>query len=221
MDDRRDSNSTSSNGPPSGRLRQALKLQNREAYRDAILDAAEQLCARGSCQEAKMTDIAEIVGVSVGTIYNYFSSKDDVFESLFERGRNQFFELVESPIPAEGPLERLHVTLDRTFGFIEEHGPGFTTYLRLGAHEVSETSHFEKLGGQQDRTRYTARLESLLREGAQAGLVRADVDTTVLAAGLYSLMNGLVFAWINSAQSGLVRNVPLLLKLFFEGAGAK
>jgi TetR/AcrR family acrAB operon transcriptional repressor len=221
MDDRRAPDSSRSNGPPSGRLRQALKHQNREAYRDAILDAAEQLCTRGSCQEAKMTDIAEIVGVSVGTLYNYFSSKDDVFESLFERGRRQFFEWVESPVSTEDPLDNLRVTLDRTFGFIEEHGPGFTHYLRLGAHEVSETSHFEKLGGQQDRTRYTAHLEALLREGVEAGLVRADVDPAVLAAGLYSLMNGLVFAWVNSAQSGLVRNVPLLLKLFFEGAGAQ
>ena len=77
MDDRRDPESTDTNGPPSGRLRDALKLQNREAYRDAILDAAERLCAHGSCHEAKMTDIAEIVsGSGVGsTTATAFSSE--------------------------------------------------------------------------------------------------------------------------------------------------
>jgi hypothetical protein len=34
-------------------------------------------------------------------------------------------------------------------------------------------------------------------------------------------MNGLVFAWVNSSETGLVRRVPTLLKLFLEGVGKK
>jgi AcrR family transcriptional regulator len=204
-----------------GTLRQTLQHQYREACRDAILDAAEQVFRRCGCREAKVTDIAEQAGVSVGTLYNYFPSKDEVFESLFDRGRSRFFDFVEQT-PAQGsPLDQLQATLERAFGFIEEHGLGFTTYLRLGSEVPSETTHFERLGSAEDRARYMALLESILSRAVEAGQVRSDVEPSVLASGLYSLMNGLVFAWVNSSETGLVRRVPTLLKLFLEGVGKK
>jgi TetR/AcrR family acrAB operon transcriptional repressor len=205
----------------SGTLRQTLQHQYREACRDAILDAAEQVFVRRGCREAKVTDIAEQAGVSVGTLYNYFPSKDEVFESLFDRGRARFFDLVEQVPSADSPLEQLQAALERAFGFIEEHGLAFTMYLRLGSAAPSETTHFERLGGAADRARYTALLGSILSRAVEAGQLRSDVEPTVLASGLYSLMNGLLFAWVNRSETGLVRHVPTLLKLFLEGAGKK
>lgn len=195
-----------------------MQLQTREAYRDAIVDAAEQVFCRCGYRDAKMNDIAEQAGVSVGTLYNYFSSKEDVFDSLFERGRTRFFDLVERPHETSDPVDRLRATLERTFGFIEENGAAFSMYLRLELSVARQDEGLESVACTDYRTRYTALLQRLLSQAVEAGQARGDLEPRVLAQALFSLMNGLLYQWLAIPNSGLTCHIPKLLRLFFEGA---
>ncbi|MBN1606610.1 MAG: TetR/AcrR family transcriptional regulator [Polyangiaceae bacterium] len=210
---------------PSGRklpaLRAAMQVQAREAYRDAILDAAERVLASGRFGEAKVAEIAEQAGVSVGTLYNYFSSKEHVLASLFERGRSQLFSLLEPEPDAASPIERIRRMFERTFGFIEEHGSAFITYLRVVSRDAPEYCQLARVGSSEDRARFLNLIEELLRRGVEDGLVRSDIEPGSLAVGLFSLMNGQVHVWIHRPEAGLTCHISTLLKLFFEGAGAK
>jgi len=56
--------------------------QIRRERRAQILEAARQIFAERGFHAAKMSDIAQAIGVSQGTLYHYFRSKDDLFLAL-------------------------------------------------------------------------------------------------------------------------------------------
>ena len=53
--------------------------------RDRILDATNGLLARYGYRKMSMTDLAREAGVGKGTLYLYFSSKEDVALSSIDR----------------------------------------------------------------------------------------------------------------------------------------
>ena len=56
--------------------------QIRRERRAQILEAARQVFAERGFHATKMSDIAQSIGVSQGTLYHYFRSKDDLFLAL-------------------------------------------------------------------------------------------------------------------------------------------
>lgn len=56
----------------------------KEANRKAILDAARQVFAELSYGGATVRDIIRRTGLAAGTFYNYFKSKEEVFEALLD-----------------------------------------------------------------------------------------------------------------------------------------
>ena len=65
---------------------------------DAIIEAAAQVLERRGYQGATTNRIAERAGVSVGTLYQYFNNKDEIFNALIERETTSFLEAIEGSI---------------------------------------------------------------------------------------------------------------------------
>jgi AcrR family transcriptional regulator len=59
---------------------------------DAILEAARTLLARDGFDATSTTRIAEAAGVSVGSLYEYFTSKDALVAKLIKRHCDYLFE---------------------------------------------------------------------------------------------------------------------------------
>lgn len=78
-----------------------------EARKRQILEAAVTCFSRAGLHEARLLDIAHEAGVSAGTVYHYFGSKDDIIEAL--RARSEREELVTGDDVAHvgEPLEAL------------------------------------------------------------------------------------------------------------------
>lgn len=60
----------------------------------AILEATIQVLEREGPDAATTTRIAEVAGVSVGTLYQYFSHRDAIFDALQEREFQRAIELM-------------------------------------------------------------------------------------------------------------------------------
>lgn len=77
--------------------------------RDQILSGAHRIFSRMGYDAASMNDITREAGVSKGTIYVYFTSKEDLFEALIERERSALFAGIESALDVPGQLaDKLH-----------------------------------------------------------------------------------------------------------------
>ncbi len=72
-----------------------------EQTSQAVLTAAYQLIIRQGYAATSMRQIAEKAGLSLGSIYNHFSSKDDVFRAIVEQ-RHPFFQMLPLLQAVEG-----------------------------------------------------------------------------------------------------------------------
>ena len=66
-----------------------------------IITAAEDVFTKKGFNEARMDDIAEETGLSKGTLYNYFKSKDDLIIAILDRMFQREFSQLEN-IDQEG-----------------------------------------------------------------------------------------------------------------------
>ncbi len=66
------------------RDREMMKMDERmEHRRQEIISAAERVFGDHGYAATKMDDIASAAGISKGSVYNYFKSKEDLFEQVF------------------------------------------------------------------------------------------------------------------------------------------
>jgi AcrR family transcriptional regulator len=76
-----------------------------------IINAAEDVFTKKGFDEARMDDIAEETGLSKGTLYLYFKSKDDliiaILDRMFQREFKQLENLNQDEIPATEAIEKL------------------------------------------------------------------------------------------------------------------
>ncbi len=62
-----------------------LRKQNgKEIKRNKIIDSASILFSRKSYHEVMMEDVAKLASIAKGTIYNYFSSKEELYYSIMK-----------------------------------------------------------------------------------------------------------------------------------------
>ncbi|WP_284946800.1 TetR/AcrR family transcriptional regulator [Acidisoma cladoniae] len=77
--------------------------------RNAIIDGAGRVFARDGYEGASMAQIAKEVGVSKGTLYNYFPSKAALFSAFIAGGCDQTLKSILAVAPqTNDPEETLH-----------------------------------------------------------------------------------------------------------------
>jgi len=76
--------------------------------RRVILDAAVRVFARQGFHTCRVSDIADEAGVAYGLVYHYFSSKDEILDTLFlERWNVMLGAIAEADRTLRSPREKL------------------------------------------------------------------------------------------------------------------
>ncbi len=105
--------------------------------REEIIDAAVRCISRRGINQLKLRDIAKESGKSLGSIYNYFESKEAIIEAVVEREAERFVELVYAPLPLDGGAtfgERLRAHMARLAdAYLEEEGARLSIFIIEGA----------------------------------------------------------------------------------------
>ena len=104
------------------------KIVDREAYRREILEKCLHLFSRKGYAKVTMREIAAEVGVSTGTLYHYFPTKEKIQEALFshimETNVGEYLRRVEK---TESVAERLRIIAE----FWKEHGDYYQNVMLL------------------------------------------------------------------------------------------
>jgi AcrR family transcriptional regulator len=74
------------------RVAPEYSLEYREEARRKIMDAALHVAAAKGYHDATMDDVADSIGVSKGTLYLYFKSKEELFKAINERFQDRLKE---------------------------------------------------------------------------------------------------------------------------------
>jgi AcrR family transcriptional regulator len=204
------------------RVRQHVQRVAREAYREAILEAAERVFVRLGYRQAKMSDLAREVGVSTGTLYNYFDSKEAVFSSLVERARGEFLAALREAAGQPLPLERLRAMARAVLGFVERRGALVSVFTELGAVTESDIRRVCGPNAGEGYAEYLKLLSDSVRAAMRKKQIRSDVPVDLLVAALAGSLNGTVYGWMYGGREGaLASRADAVLSLFLEGAAAR
>ncbi len=159
-----------------------------------IVEAAIQVFAEKGFHQAKMTDIAKKLGVSKGTIYQYFKSKDELFEAVvqipFSRVREEpLLALLESGNLLDITSNSFYDKLWSTPLFFSE--PTWPPSLMFEI--VSEASRNPSLANSLHGMYNEALsfLRQYFEDQKAKGVIRREVNIEHLALGLIALQDGL------------------------------
>ena len=98
---------------------------DREVRRGEILRAASQVFAQKGYHVARISDVADAAGVAQGTIYRFFSSKEEIASSLARNGISRLETLLtratESAQAMGDPGRALDIFIDEAASFYYEH----------------------------------------------------------------------------------------------------
>lgn len=95
-------------GTAQGRVVQRVLSPARAAMRDKIVETAITLATEGGYDAAGIRQVAAAAGVSVPTVYQHVSSKDQLLvEALHSLGARSTSSVRQRPPRGEGPADRL------------------------------------------------------------------------------------------------------------------
>jgi AcrR family transcriptional regulator len=127
--------------------------QTKVANRRAILDAAREVFAELGYESATVRDIIRRTGLASGTFYNYFKSREEVFEALADDGAARFRPILRACWEASTSFEGyLRAAIQAYFDFLaDEHEswqaqrPRGERHPQLQAHTPEMEAVFEEV----------------------------------------------------------------------------
>lgn len=177
-----------------------LKPSDPPGKRLILVEAAAEVFARQGFTATRVSDIARCAGVGKGTVYEYFSSKEELFFAVFEWFNQQIRSRVESVLdPSSTAKDVLMALLRSSAEIVSEHREIFSMNLDFWA--ASRGSAFEDRFSTACRTmyqEYRGLTAEVIRRGQRDGNFRPELDADLLATLVVSALDGLgVQSWID------------------------
>ncbi len=166
------------------------RTERRKAHtRAQLLNAAAEVMAARGFHDAKVHEIAARADVGTGTFYNYFRTKDEIFEALIADTIAGLAEALEAARDEHMPTRERMRTGWRT---VLEYAQGNRPRLRVFFGEGHGFHAFI----QQAYEVFAADYQAELREAIRAGDVR-PCDTGLLAAAIVGMASQVVSWWMD------------------------
>jgi AcrR family transcriptional regulator len=170
-----------------------------EIRRNQILDAATKVFVRQGFQHARMDDIVEESGLSKGTLYWYFKSKEDIINAILHRLFTGDLAYLENLMQAEGTAsERLIQLTDHRITGLQQMSslvPIIFEFYAVAVHQQWVKQFINEYF-----QHFRALLEELIQEGINNGEFR-KVNARNTAISITSLYEGLTLHWMIDPQT--------------------
>jgi len=158
------------------------------ARREQILAAARACFRRNGLHNTSMQDLIHEAGLSVGAVYRYFKSKNDIINAIADTVAGGFQQHIEEIAALRLPLvDSMGLVLDDVEAQI---GPDGNLPIAL---QVWAEATLDPSIGAIVRARYVGLRQSLraiAEHSVESGELAADADVEAVAAVLYALVPG-------------------------------
>ena len=186
--------------------------------RRVILDAAVRVFARQGFHTCRVSDIADEAGVAYGLVYHYFSSKDQILDTLFlERWDVMLAAIAETDASSRSPRDKLAAIA----GFIIDsyrHDPELMKVIIVEVTRAANTfglTHVDKI-----REAY-AGIAAIVANAQADGRFRSEITPEFAAQAFYGSIEQVLTGWIfESAPVGeadLERSKTMIVDTIVHG----
>lgn len=155
-----------------------------EKRRRQIVDAATLALSRSGFAKTGVKEIADHANVSIGLVYEYVRTKEDILFLVFEYWTNVWVSaLREAVVAHDHPIDQLAAATESLVELSEGHRHVTHLFYHEAGHLTPEARERAKLGERE----LIEILSDVLRSGVKAGYVETDVNPTVVASNLLLL----------------------------------
>jgi TetR/AcrR family fatty acid metabolism transcriptional regulator len=161
--------------------------------RRVILDAAVRVFARQGFHTCRVSDSADEAGVAYGLVYHYFSSKEQILDTLFlERWDVMLTAIAEADASPRAPEKKLETIA----GFIIDsyrHDPELMKVIIVEVTRAANTfglTHLAKI-----REAYSG-IAAIVAEAQSEGRFRSEVTPEFAAQAFYGSVEQVLTGWI-------------------------
>lgn len=207
------------------KMKTAEKLQRKQKEfrfrRAEILAQAEKIFAENGFHKTTMAQIAGASGFSAGSLYHFFSGKEDLYSVMMTEKIDLMYEEIEKAVAREEHFQgKIRALVKSHFSFVENHGDFY--HLLVGQESGLRSEGLRKLRGYilAAHRRHVDYIKELLRQGIESEILR-PFDTKILATALIGIVSYFKYASImNPSGASLSGGVDLVLDLFLRGAAS-
>ena len=169
-----------------------LVKENKEVKKrikkERILEAAAELFSHKSYHEVMMEDVAKLTSVAKGTVYNYFSSKEELYFSIMRlRMENLINSLTEKIKTELNSIDSLRTFVIHLYMFMMKYPNFFLIYTRESF--CSGNKFCNELKALDEQLR--ALLKDIINSGIRENLFR-DVDEVLAVHTIIGSIYGTV-----------------------------
>ena len=161
--------------------------------RRLILDAAVRVFARQGFHQCRVSDIADEAGVAYGLVYHYFSSKEEVLDTLFLERWDVLLEAIREVDANDEPARD---KLRAIAGFIIDsyrHDPDLMKVIIVEVTRAANSFGAAHLG---KITEAYAQIRGIVEQAQRDGEFRDAVTPEFAAMAFYGAIEQVLTGWI-------------------------
>jgi AcrR family transcriptional regulator len=165
--------------------------------REQLLVAAREIFARDGFQAARITDIAERAGVSHGTFYTYFDSKDLIFRALILQLQDDLLgrEARAADEPELDPIASIERTNRRFLRAYERNHD-----LTLVWHQVAAIDPEVAAALTEAKQPFFARTQRAIIKYQEQGIADPRIDPVYGSHAIASMVTEFAYSWFSQRQ---------------------
>lgn len=182
--------------------------------REAVLRTAIDVFNRRGFDATSISDLAAELGVTKSAVYHHFTSKEALLSAALDEALEGLSSAVEAAATAsdgEPSAVRLRATVEAAVRILVAHLPAVTLLLRVRGNSDVERAALER------RRHIDDRLAALVRQAADEGDLRDDVDPDLISRLIFGMVNSLVDWYRPGGPLGEDALAATVSTVLFEG----
>lgn len=190
--------------------------------RERILNAAAHVLSRKGYAGTRLSDVADQAEVQAPAIYYYFPSREALVEEVMWTGLARMREHVGQVLAAlpagSGPLERIDAAVAEHLRYELE----VSDYTTAAIRNAGQVPDYIRIRYSTEAAKYGEIWRQLLRDAAQAGLLRPELDPMAARMLVLGALNWAA-EWWNPRRGSLdtiVRTAQSVVRNGLSGAAA-
>lgn len=185
--------------------------------RQEILQAAQHLFARNGFSKVSMQDIARASEFSVGSLYNFFNNKNELYQCLIaETALRIRDQLLTALSQGENEVQQLKNYLQGVVNMLEDNLEAIQLYLqeisllapgiRFSLNETLKSCYNDLI----------LKLSQVIAQGQKKDVLNRAVDSRTMALALDGMITGLLVYRLERGEGEMFKvDVEDILKVFF------
>jgi TetR/AcrR family fatty acid metabolism transcriptional regulator len=161
--------------------------------RRLILDAAVKVFARQGFHACRVSDIADEAGVAYGLVYHYFSSKDEILDTVFLERWNVLLNVIAEVDRGDAPAREKLAEIASFIVDSYRHDPDVMKVIIVEVTRAANSfgrTHLAKI-----REAYSL-IGEIVAKAQERGELRADVSPDFAALAFYGTIEQVLTGWI-------------------------